>query len=106
LFDHFVSNFKTKITAGCRDSCEANGKLRRLRQGPNAARAQGFANQPPVFQYGNLLQVGAKGAAGSTLGEAAVVTKCRGFTTSIALCHCQNPFVIIAKGKAASAAGE
>jgi hypothetical protein len=91
-------NIKTKITADRRDSCDETGNFqallfRRFCQCPNAARAEGFANQPPVFQNGNLLQVGAKGPAGSALREAAVMTKCRGFATSIALCHCQDPFI-------------
>ncbi len=97
LVERFVLIFKTKITAVRRDSCEETGNsLRRFCQRPDAARAQGLANQPPVFQNGNLLQVGAKGPAGSALREAAVVTKGCGFATSIALCHSQDPFIIIA----------
>ncbi len=89
-------NLKTKITAARRDSCEETRNLCRLRQSPDAARAQGLANQPPVFQNGHLLKVRAKGPAGCPLGEAAVVTKGCGFPTSIALCHYQDPFFIIA----------
>ncbi len=63
-----IQNLKTKITAGRRDSCEESEKeLRRLRQRPDAACAQGLANQPPVFHDGNLLQVRAKSPAGCTL---------------------------------------
>ncbi len=90
-----TQNFKTKITAVRRDSCEeseSSKRLRSLRQGPDAASAQGLADQLPIFHNGNLLQVRAKGPAGSTLGEAAIVTKGCGFPTSIALCHCLNPF--------------
>jgi hypothetical protein len=105
-FDLFVLTFKTKIAASHRDSCRETGNLSRFCQRPDAVRAQGLMNQPPAFQKGNLLQVGAKGPSGSTLREAAIVTECRGFATSIALCHCQDPFKIIAEGEAASAVGE
>ena len=75
-----------------RDSCEDRCKLDSLRQSPNAACAERFANQPPVFKQGNFLQVRAKGPAGCTLRETAVVTKGCGFATSIALCHNKDPF--------------
>lgn len=87
-----MQTFKTKITAVRRDSCEDTEKLDCLRQSPNAVRTKRFANQPPVFKQGNLLQVRAKGPASGTLREAAVMTKGCGFTTSIALCHDKDPF--------------
>jgi len=83
---------KTKITALRRDSCEDANQSGSLRQSPNAARAKHFPNQPPVFKQGYFLQVRAKGPAGCAQGEAAVVTKGCGFATSIALCHCKDPF--------------
>jgi hypothetical protein len=84
--------FKTKITAARRDSCPSPVSLGGLRHRPDAACAQHFANHPPFFYKRNFLQIWAKGPAGGTLREAAVVTKCCGFSTSVALCHCQNPF--------------
>lgn len=84
--------FKTKITALRRDSCEDTKILDSLRQSPNAVRTKGFADQPPVFKQGYFLQVRAKGPAGCTLRETAVVTKGCGFATSIALCHYKDPF--------------
>jgi hypothetical protein len=69
--------------------------LRGLRQSPNASGAQHLTDQPPVFQQGNFLQIRAKGPAGRAQREAPVVTKCRGFSTSFALCHCQDPFYAI-----------
>jgi hypothetical protein len=86
---------KTKITADRRDSCQNAGSLRRFRQRSDAACAQGLANQPSIFQQRYFLEIGTKGPVGSTLGEAAVVTKGRGFATSIALSHCQDPFSAI-----------
>jgi len=93
-----VKHFKTKITAECRDFCLQTRNLRSFSQCPNAACAERLSNQPPIFHNSYLLEIGAKGPAGGTHREAAVMSKCRGFATSIALCHCKDPFVTIIAG--------
>ncbi len=67
--------------------------LRGFRQGPDAAGAQHFANHLAVLQDADALEVGAIGPLSGALGEAAVVTKGCGFSTSIALCHFEDPFL-------------
>jgi hypothetical protein len=62
-----------------------------LCQRADAARAERLLDQPAVLQNRNLLEVRAEGAAGSALGEAAVVTKNCALATLIAF-HCQDPF--------------
>jgi hypothetical protein len=91
----FPLRFKTKITAEGRDSCKETGNLRSFCQRPDAARAQGLANQTSVLQHSHFLKIGTEGPVGSALREAAVVTKGRGFTTSIALSHFRGPFSAI-----------
>jgi hypothetical protein len=87
-------SFKTKITALGRDSCGVIVSLRSsFRQRPDAARAQGLANQFAVLQNTYFLKIGAKSSSGGPQGEAAVITKGCGFTTSIALSHSQGPFL-------------
>ncbi len=89
---------KTKITVDHRDSCAKKDEKRRVialggfRQCPDAASAQGLANQPPIFQDRDFLEVRAKGPASSAQRKAAVVPKGRGFTTMIALSHLSGSF--------------
>lgn len=70
-----------------------NRKLSSLRQGSDAARAQNFAYFAPFFKHRYFLQIRAESPAGCAHRKAPVMTESRCFTTSIALCHCQNPFL-------------
>lgn len=85
--------FKTKITAQAAILVKKPMKLRGLRQSPDAACAHHLADHTPVLKQRNFLQIGAKSPAGCAQGEAAVIAKSCGLTTSIALCHCQDPFL-------------
>jgi hypothetical protein len=81
--------FKTKITAKAAILVKKpKPKLAGLRESPDAARAQHLANHAPVLEQRNFLQIGAESPLRGAQGEAAVMTKSRGFSTSIALCHC------------------
>jgi hypothetical protein len=89
---------KTKITVVNRDSCaKKEGERTRsvlggFRQCPDAVSAQGLANQPPIFQDRDFLEVRAKGPASSAQRKAAVVPKGCGFATMIALSHLSGSF--------------
>ena len=67
--------------------------LSSLRQSPDAAGAEGLFDQAAILKHGNFLQVRAESSPGCPQGEAAVMTESRRFTTLIALCHCQDPFL-------------
>lgn len=97
MIHKLVNLLKTKTTAAAAilvmNIRSQNRKLCGLRQGPNTARAQNFAHFAPFYKHRNSLQIRAESPAGCAHRKAPVVAESRCFTTSIALCHCQNPFL-------------
>jgi len=97
LFQRKFPNLKTRITAGAAilvaNVKTLNQQLRSFSQSPDAASAQNLANQTPVFENRNFLQIRAESSGSSAQREAAVIAESCCLTTSIALCHCQDPFL-------------